>query len=91
MAVLATVTAAAGYGLWRLRLPVDVAATVLAGVAFARPFRRAPSIDRPGREVVIDLSEGRRFEADADGFEVTREVDALAVAEVRRDDLHTDG
>jgi hypothetical protein len=38
-AALVTVTAAVGYGLWRLRLPLDVAAIALAGVAMAESSR----------------------------------------------------
>lgn len=34
--VLITLTAALGYGLWRLRLPLDVAVIALAGVALAK-------------------------------------------------------
>jgi len=45
-AVVVVVSAAVGYGLWRLRLGLDVAAIVLAGVAVAS-ISRPP---RPSRE-----------------------------------------
>jgi hypothetical protein len=41
-AAVVTVAAATGYGLWRLRLPLDVAAITLAGVAVANYRRVAP-------------------------------------------------
>jgi hypothetical protein len=40
-AAVVVVAAALGYGLWRLRLPLDVAAITLAGVGIAN-YRRAP-------------------------------------------------
>jgi hypothetical protein len=43
-AAFVTLTAIVGYGLWRLRLPWDVAAVILAGVALARFSERG----RPG-------------------------------------------
>jgi 4-amino-4-deoxy-L-arabinose transferase-like glycosyltransferase len=45
-AVLVTLTAALGYGLWRLRLSLDVAAITLAGVTLAKWSTRWP---RKGR------------------------------------------
>ena len=43
--VVSTLAALAGYGLWRLRLPIDVAAVALAGVAVASWSARRPAAE----------------------------------------------
>jgi 4-amino-4-deoxy-L-arabinose transferase-like glycosyltransferase len=49
-AAFVTLTAIVGYGLWRLRLPWDVAAVILAGVALARFSERGRPGSMPLRE-----------------------------------------
>jgi hypothetical protein len=49
-AAVVTVAAATGYGLWRLRLPLDVAAITLAGVAVAN-YLRVPRRSAPAKPI----------------------------------------
>jgi CHASE2 domain-containing sensor protein len=47
LAALAVFAAAVGYGLWRLRLPLDVSAITLAGVGIASYRRSSHRTNQP--------------------------------------------